>query len=274
MLSRKLDGIRVISIIEDGDIKFYSRAGNEFTSLGKVREALQPLADQLNGKVLDGELCIIDDSGAEDFKAAVSQIKRKDYTIENPRYKIFDMLPLNDFTLKECSTKLSKRLEGIRQIIPPDSKVLNVLEQVPLTEQTFIEHQDSVKEFGWEGLMLRLDGPYKGKRSNDLLKVKPFFDAEFVIEDVEMGRKPMKNDSGLMVEVDCLAAAKVRYKGNIISVGSGWSDEQRLHFYEHPEELIGRTITVKYFEECCDKDGKVSLRFPTMNHLWDGKRNI
>jgi len=36
--SRKLDGIRVLAVIESDNIRFYSRAGNEFTSLEKVRE--------------------------------------------------------------------------------------------------------------------------------------------------------------------------------------------------------------------------------------------
>ena len=42
-------------------------------------------------------------------------------------------------------------------------------------------------ESGWEGLMLRADRQYKGKRSKDLLKYKAFSDAEYEVVDTEMG---------------------------------------------------------------------------------------
>jgi ATP-dependent DNA ligase len=41
--------------------------------------------------------------------------------------------------------------------------------------------------YNWEGLILRKNTTYKGKRSKDLLKVKTFFDAEYQVVDVEMG---------------------------------------------------------------------------------------
>ena len=40
---------------------------------------------------------------------------------------------------------------------------------------------------GWEGIMLRKDAGYKGKRSSDVLKVKQFHDAEYTVVAVENG---------------------------------------------------------------------------------------
>lgn len=272
--SRKLDGIRVVTIINsDDDIKFFSRAGNEFVTLDNVRKALQKKTF-ISPTVLDGELCITDDMGNEDFKAAVSQIKRKDFTIEKPRYKLFDVLPLETFLAKKGTVKLSTRLESLNYLIGDDDPVLSVLEQTPMTEETFEQLQADVVKGGWEGCMLRLNAPYKGKRSNDLLKVKKFFDDEFVVEDVEFGKKPMMNADGLMEEKDTLAAVHITYKGNDVRVGSGFSDIQRICYYNKPEEIIGKTITVQYFEECCDKDGKVSLRFPTLKHIYEEGRDV
>jgi DNA ligase 1 len=34
---------------------------------------------------------------------------------------------------------------------------------------------------GWEGIMLRKDIGYEGKRSKNLLKVKKFYDAEYEV---------------------------------------------------------------------------------------------
>ena len=44
--------------------------------------------------VFDGELCLIDDEGNEDFQGVMKEIRKKDHTIENPKYKIFDFIPL------------------------------------------------------------------------------------------------------------------------------------------------------------------------------------
>lgn len=271
--SRKLDGIRVIAVVDDsGEATFYSRAGNEFTTLNVVKEAI--LNAGIKSIVLDGELCIIDENGNEDFKSAVSQIKRKDYTIENPRYKLFDALKPEEFEAKEGTIPLRTRLKVLKATIPTDNPYLSVLEQIPMTEETFAKLQQDVADGGWEGCMLRKDCGYEGKRTNNLLKVKKFFDDEFVVEDVEMGKKPMLNEQGLSEEVDCLAAVKVTYKGNVVSVGSGFSDADRLKYFNNPKEIIGKTITVQYFEESCDKDGKVSLRFPTVKAIYENGRNV
>jgi len=39
--------------------------------------------------------------------------------------------------------------------------------------------------------------------------------------------------------------------------------------------IVGKEITVQYFEESSNKDSELSLRFPTIKKIWlDGRRNI
>ena len=45
-------------------------------------------------------------------------------------------------------------------------------------------------------------------------------------------------------------------------------------YKEHPEELIGKTITVQYFEETTDKSGNISLRFPTCKMVYENGRDL
>ena len=45
----------------------------------------------------------------------------------------------------------------------------------------------NAESMGWEGVMLRKDAPYKGKRSNDILKVKKMHDEEYIVKDIEYG---------------------------------------------------------------------------------------
>ena len=38
-------------------------------------------------------------------------------------------------------------------------------------------------------------------------------------------------------------------------------------------DIIGKTITVQYFEETKNQDGGISLRSPTVKHIYDNERD-
>jgi DNA ligase-1 len=274
--SHKLDGIRCVTIInEKGEVNFYSREGNEFFTLNVLKDEIIKL--NLKSTVLDGELCIIDENGKEDFISIIKQFRKKDYTILNPGYCLFDMLTLEEFTTKQSIRLLSERRKDLIETIK-DNKYLKILPQIKVTSEEHLnELTELAKQNKWEGLILRLDTTYKGKRSFDLLKVKKFCDAEYKILKVETG--PFRViTNGIEVEENMLTNIIIEHKGNRVSVGSGFSLEERRLFFNNPELLIGKEITVKYFEETeTEKDGvKVkSLRFPTKKHIWlEGKRNV
>ncbi len=86
--SRKLDGVRCIIRKEQNSIIAYSREGNKFTTIQKVLDEVALIPGDF---VLDGEICLMDKDGNEDFQGIMKQIKRKDHTIENPKYVIFDI---------------------------------------------------------------------------------------------------------------------------------------------------------------------------------------
>ena len=130
----------------------------------------------------------------------------------------------------------------------------------------------TAKKNGWEGCMLRKDAPYKRGRSKDLLKIKGIQDAEYEVVGVETG-KATYNEGGHK-EFDVASALYIKHKDNIVKVGSGLSKEQRLRWFSNPEEIIGKTITVQYFEETQDsKTGMYSLRFPVLKYVYENGRN-
>lgn len=262
LILRKLDGVRCITIIKDHDIRFFSRIGNEFTSLGTLKRELQNFANFHRDCVLDGELCVIDDEGRENFKEAVSQIKRKNYDMENAHYKVFDYLTYQEFMGCTESPKYEDRLNFIRKRFEGLSPSVSVVGAVRYTPYNFTKAQCIVEKRGYEGLILRANQPYLAGRTSDLLKVKKFVSAEYVIEDTIATEMNMMDMNGHMVPVKCLGAFVIRHKGNPVSVGSGFTAEQRVEFLKNEEKYIGRTITVKYFEETTDAHGAASLRFP------------
>jgi DNA ligase-1 len=129
------------------------------------------------------------------------------------------------------------------------------------------------KENGWEGLMLRKDAPYQGKRSNDVLKVKQFYDAEYIVVDVENAVNRVIVD-GKEVEEMMMRNVVIEHKGNRVQVGSGFSHEQKRFYFENPNEILGKQITVQYFEETKNQNGGISLRFPTVKAIYENGRDV
>ena len=70
-----------------------------------------------------------------------------------------------------------------------------------------------------------------------------------------------------------LSAVYIEHKGYSVKVGSGWTIEERQHYYKNPQKLIGSVITVQYFEETKNQNGGVSLRFPTVKII-HGKERV
>ena len=274
-VSRKLDGVRCIAYIdESGEPKFFSRAGKEFDTLGKVAEQLKKHG--LRKIVLDGEICMVDENGDEDFQGIIKEIKRKDHTILTPKFLVFDILHQDEFDNKESDRIFSERQEEL-ELLFNTYDFEGFIEQVDQfyveNEEDLQDHMDTAVQFGWEGLMLRKDAPYQGKRSSDIMKVKKFHDAEYVVIETENAVNRVIVE-GREVEEEMLRNVVIEHRGNRVQVGSGFSQEQKRYYYQHPEEIIGKTITVQYFETTVNERGQESLRFPVIKAIYDNGRQF
>jgi DNA ligase-1 len=116
-----------------------------------------------------------------------------------------------------------------------------------------------VIEKNWEGLMIRQDSFYKGKRTNDLLKVKLFHDEDYIVKKIISGpfriidekdkiEKTITMLSSIIVELD---------EKHDVNVGSGFSLEERQKYNTDPSLIVGKKVTIKFFEKT-----ETSLRFP------------
>ncbi|NBU33530.1 hypothetical protein EBS40_02780 [bacterium] len=275
-VSRKIDGARCIAIVDtNGNPTFYSRTGKEFDTLGIVSDGIKAL--NITNVVLDGELCLVDEDGNEDFQGIMKQLKKKDHTIPNPSFKIFDMITHDEFYRKngEKNRPYSIRLANLTEIMTKNEcSCLTFLEQELIhNDEHFQEWVKEAADYGWEGVMLRADEPYKGKRSKDLLKVKKFFDDEYEVVDTEMGPFRYVKDGAENEEI-MLSCVTIKHKGYDVRVGSGFSIEQRQEFYKNPKKILGKIITVQYFSESQNQDGGISLRFPTFKILHGSARTF
>ena len=80
--SRKLDGVRCLGIIdENGKVSLWSRQGNQFETLKKVEDEIASLG--MKDMVFDGEICLTNKDGSDDFQGVMKQIRKKDHTMGN-----------------------------------------------------------------------------------------------------------------------------------------------------------------------------------------------
>lgn len=276
--SRKLDGVRCLAVVDEvGAVSLWSRQGNEFETLQKVKDEIVKLG--LKDKVLDGEICLVDKDGNEKFSEIMKQIRKKDHTIDNPKYLIFDIIDGSHFRTKSGSTPYSSRYTELNAYLyNAKEKGFNYLEVVTQTsianEERYIEIMNSADSQGWEGLILRnSNSVYEGKRSKSMLKCKSFHDAEYEVIDFEIGPFRMI-ENGLEITKEVLSNVVIEHKGNRVSVGSGFSIEEREYYKTNPNEILNKIITVKYFEETQNQSGNWSLRFPTIKVIHGSKRLV
>lgn len=279
MIEHKLDGVRCICYVNsEDDIKFYSRKGKDFTTLGTLKGEIKEMvkAGKIpTGIVLDGEICVVDDNGNEDFKSVMQEIKRKDYTMLKPMYILFDTIPMEDFNAGYSKSTYKQRFATLKSYLGEEKhRCMRLVEAVDYTPELYVQWQKDVFTNGWEGLILRKDVPYEGTRSSNMLKVKNFQDAEYVVKDVEMDGDATILVDGKAERIKCVKRLVIEHKGNKVGVGSGLKQEQRIEFYTHPEHIIGKTICVRYFEEITDENGLPSLRFPTLKYIYEGERDV
>ena len=273
--SRKLDGLRLITVIDSkGEPRFWSRTGKEFFSLSVLGESIKKLG--LKETVLDGELCLMDENGVESFKGIIKQARKQDYTVPNPMYNVFDMLTPEEFFSKEGKRDFMSRDNALADVMSTTvPHVRHVLQTIVQDEAHFEALRQEGREKGWEGIVIRKNVPYEGKRSTNLLKVKDFQSEEYEVIRTVNGPFRIIGASGLEEEIETLSSVVILHKGYEVNVGSGFSLEERKEFYKDPSQIIGKKIEVRYFKEFQESDnGGLSLQFPTYQGLWGEDRDV
>ncbi|WVQ66591.1 uncharacterized protein L199_004775 [Kwoniella botswanensis] len=250
----------------------------------------------------DGSLAdtmwIANDNYTEDFQSTVSLMRRSGETIQHLSYFIFDVLSYSELNAKKSlpaqeglGKKFGKRIENIRNLgkwlnehldeLGVKEKMVKDLKQIKVGDAKEVEEMvERAAREGWEGIILRKNEEYKGKRSPDIRKFKKWLDSEYTVRSLDTSSMRLSVD-GVFGEYEALANVWIEHDGHPVSVGSGFTAEQRIRYAKHPEQIVGKMITVEYFGESesmeRDKKGKgqKSLRFPRVKVIWEeGKRGI
>jgi DNA ligase-1 len=268
-LEPKLDGVRVLAVVQGMNVSLMSRNGKEFANFPAIakaillhRAAFQRGLHQLGGRfVLDGEVT------GESFQKLMKQAHRKsDAETDDMVYNIFDIIPLDDFQRGHWNAQQYKRfdiLEQARMALPDHSylKIVSGLEvDLDTAEGHDIMHryaEDCVAE-GFEGIMIKaVDAPYVCKRSDYWMKWKPVISVDLNIVGFEEGTGRNENRLGAII---CEGVDNER---NIrVNVGSGFSDTDRDEYWAGRNNLLGHLVEVQADAVTQNQDGSYSLRFP------------
>jgi DNA ligase-1 len=261
-LTTKIDGGRIIAIRGNDQVSFFTRAGQRYEGLVDLeKEMLETFPE---GTVLDGEITILNDQGIpskEAYKRAM-KITRSDGEKHGLKMKCFDAMSLEEWKAQECTHDYIERrllLDGLFKYGPSHGAhtYFEVLPELYRGEDTskVLEYLDEALANQEEGVMINIcDAPYEFGRTWNLMKVKKMNTLDLEVVDYEEG-------SGRLAGT--LGAIHVRYKnGNIVKVGSGFSDELRRQIWTHEVMIVGKIVEVQFFEETTNADGGISLRFP------------
>ena len=269
-MSLKLDGIRNSAMIENGRIVHKSRQGKVVEGLNQINQALNEL--ELDGYFIDGELIRINHDNIpsdENFRLTTTVVNSKSDNKEGLEFVVFDMTPIEDYHRGKCDMTYIERLKLMEEKIGNGNEFIRLVPKYGITKDVdeIYDKLNEVVNRQLEGLMLNtLNGKYEfGKRPKSIMKVKKFQDGDVLVTDVIEGDGRLVGTLG-KVEV------QFKYKDKIYTnyVGSGFSDSERSYYWEHKDELIGRIITISYFEISTNKQGEYGFRFPT----WKGKEYI
>jgi DNA ligase-1 len=257
-LTTKIDGGRIIAIKENGQVSFFTRAGQKYEGLADLENELKEILD--DNFVLDGEITLLDPKGlsSKDQYKETMKITRKDGEKHGVKMLVFDYMPVANFKMQNCPVQYSTRRSCLTAMFDIDTfKYFELLPVIYKGSDTSMITKclDEAIADGQEGIMINIcDAPYEFKRTTNLLKVKKMQTLDLQIIGFEEGTGRLAGTLGAIL---------VKYKdGNVVKVGSGFTDWLRTEIWNNQSKYLNAICEISYFEETTNADGGISLRFP------------
>lgn len=254
----KLDGLRCIAVKHRGEVSMFTRSGTPIETLPRIKAAIEALkADDF---VLDGEAMA---ASWEDSASVMMSSKTKKDDSEM-LYHVFDCVSFEDWQAQKSETHYRARLLDI-------SMIVGDVQGTPFryVKSTLAANETELREFyaecldeGYEGVMLKdTTAPYRWKRSDAILKLKPVATEEGVIVGWYEAKESTKR-AGQFGGFHVLTP-----NGAITRVGGGYCDDLKNRiFNDGPDTYIGRIAEVEHQPPFTPTG---AMRFPVFSRFRD-----
>jgi DNA ligase-1 len=267
-LEVKLDGVRVIAVVQGATCTLYSRNGKEFENFPQVSEAIEANRKAFQyGRGTGGNFVLDGEIVGESFQALMKQAQRKSNAkTAGMVYHIFDIIPLDALKEGHCNIPQNKRIDWIdsAKAVLDQTDCLRIMPGMNVDLDTAEGHdvmqrfaQASVEQ-GYEGIMIKnLDAPYECKRSDFWMKWKPTITVDLTIVGFEEGTGRNLGRLGAIIYEGVDNERNIR-----VNVGTGYSDSDRDEFWALRDRLLGVIGEIQADAVTQNQDGSFSLRFP------------
>ena len=265
LVMQKLDGSRLVAIKRNNSITFLSRQGKIIEGLIDIEKELIKMP--VNNVVFDGEIIAINNEGlgSADLFRKTMELSRLKGIKQGLEYHIFDLIPVDEF---EKGISKETTLQRKNKLVDLFKEKYVFIKQVPIlyagnnTKQISTIQNYAISK-DWEGLMVQLcDSKYECKRVKTLLKVKKFHVADCRVINLFEGDGKYKNMLG-GIDIQFICDEGETW---VCQCGSGFSDEERINYWNNPKLLLNKIVEIGYFEISTNANGSKGLRFPT----WKG----
>lgn len=268
-LEAKLDGVRVLAVVQGMNVSLFSRNGKEFHNFPEIARAIQVNRGVFQRNLGSGGRFVLDgEVVGESFQKLMKQAQRKsDVETSNMVYNIFDIIPLDDFQRGYWNAQQYKRfdiLEQTRGVINEENTVIQIVSGLEVDLDTAEGHDimnryaQACVEEGFEGIMIKsVDAPYVCKRADYWMKWKPTITVDLNIVGFEEGTGRNEGRLGAIICEGDDNGRSIR-----VNVGSGFSDGNRDEYWNSRNDLIGHLVEVQADAVTQNQDGTYSLRFP------------
>ncbi|CAN7439928.1 DNA ligase D [Aquipseudomonas alcaligenes] len=221
----KFDGYRILARIRDGEVRLYTRNGNDWTARLPL-QARDLAALDLGDSWLDGEVVVLDEDGLPSFQGLQNafEIGRSHSIL----YYLFDAPYLDGRDLRQ--QPLEERRAALERVLKGHKRsLLRFSQDFAASHESILESACSMSLEGVIGK--RAGSPYRSARSPDWIKLKCRRRQEFVIVGYTGPKGSRSGFGALLLAVhDEPGGAELRYAGR---VGTGF-DEARL------ADILGR----------------------------------
>lgn len=241
----KLDGVRCIALLNNGEIELYSRTGKRYTGLWMIEPQLEKVFEKRPDIVMvDGELGCFptgEDMPSMTFQEVCGYVKRKNKKADDEEhtkieFHIFDIIMNQDYpwvARYQIMKSLDITVHSCSQLALVETRI------IPNHTLFLKYHQENI-ERGFEGTMYRrASGKYVEKyRSRDLLKYKDMMTEEYPIIGAVEGKG---NDAGTVVWI-------VNVNGKTCKVRPKGTRAERTRMLQQAHSYIGKQLTVQFQE--------------------------